>query len=136
MDAEQFIRRLVDATNAHDLDGIAACFTDDYVNETPVHPARGFHGSTQVRANWEGILGGIPDIAVEVSHHAVNGESVWTEWEMRGNRRDGQPHLMRGVIVFGLDGDQARSGRFYLEPVDAGEGGVAAAIDNIVGAGA
>ena len=32
---DQFAARLQAATNAHDVDAIVACFTDDYVNETP-----------------------------------------------------------------------------------------------------
>jgi hypothetical protein len=36
---------------------------------------------------------------------------------MHGTLRDGSAHLMRGVMVFGVVGDQARSCRFYLEPV-------------------
>jgi hypothetical protein len=45
---------------------------------------------------------------------------VWSEWEMRGTRRDGQPHLLRGVVIFGVEGDQATWARFYLEPVERG----------------
>ena len=51
---------------------------------------------------------------------------------MGGTRPDGAGHLMRGVIIFGIEGEQAAWARFYLEPVDPGEGGVAAAIDHIV----
>jgi hypothetical protein len=41
---------------------------------------------------------------------------------MAGTRRDGTPHLMRGVNIFELDdsGLAARV-RFYLEPVDDSE---------------
>ncbi len=73
------VERLLQATNAHDLERLVACFADDYRNETPVHPAR---------------------------------------WEMRGTRRDGTAHLMRGCIVFGVTAATIRWARFYLEPVD------------------
>ena len=46
------LRRLQDATNAHDIEAICACFAPGYRNETPVHPARGFTGSEQVHRNW------------------------------------------------------------------------------------
>ena len=39
---------------------------------------------------------------------------------MRGTRRDGQSHLLRGVVIFGVEGDQAIWARFYLEPVETG----------------
>ena len=43
---------------------------------------------------------------------------------------------MRGVIIFGVADGRASWARFYLEPVDPGEGGVDAAIGNIVEPGA
>ena len=46
------VARLQQATNAHDLEAIVACFAEDYVNETPVHPSRSFAGREQVRRNW------------------------------------------------------------------------------------
>ena len=114
------VERLERATAAHDLDGIVACFSDDYVNETPAHPSRGFAGPTQVRTNWGRILGAVPDLSVSVLRVAVDGDVVWTEWEMRGTRPDGAAHLMRGVIIFEIDTQEhrARAARFFLEPVD------------------
>jgi len=112
-----FLARVLEATNAHDVERIVACFTPDYVNETPCHPARGFVGNEQVRRNWTGILAAVPDlVACLVGEAVVDGE-VWSEWEMAGTRRDGRPHLMRGVMVFRAEGDQATSCRFYMEPV-------------------
>jgi ketosteroid isomerase-like protein len=130
------VERLRQATNDHDLDAVVACFTSDYRNETPAHPGRGFEGSEQVRTNWQRIFAGVPDISADVLRTAVEGDEVWSEWEMRGTRPDGQPHIMRGVIVFGVSGSQAARARFYLEPVDAGEGGVDAAVGKVVGSDA
>ena len=45
MTSPEYLIRLLQATNDHDVDGIVACFTDDYVNVTPCHPARSFTGS-------------------------------------------------------------------------------------------
>lgn len=127
------IDRLVRATNEHDLESIAGCFAEDYHNETPAHPARGFQGRAQVRRNWEQILTFVPDIHVEVVRSAVEADTVWSEWEMRGTRRDGKQHWMRGVIVFGVGGDAIRWARFYLEPVDESEKTVDAAVVEQVG---
>jgi ketosteroid isomerase-like protein len=112
------VERLLQATNAHDLDDLVACFADDYRNETPVHPARDFQGRAQVRRNWEQIFAFVPDIRAEMVRTAVDGETLWSEWEMRGTRRDGTAHLMRGCIVFGVRDGVIAWGRFYLEPVD------------------
>jgi ketosteroid isomerase-like protein len=122
------IDRLSQATNAHDLDALTACFALDYRNDTPVHPARGFQGRAQVRKNWEHIFAGVPDITASV-RWVADGPTVWSEWEMRGIRLDGSPHLMRGVILFGVDQGQVAWARFYLEPVqDDDTGGIDAAV--------
>jgi len=112
------VERLVLATNQHDLDALAACFAEDYENETPVHPTRGFSGRSQVRRNWEQIFAFVPDVTTQITRATVDGGTVWSEWEMRGTRRDGTAHHMRGVILFGVGGDLVRWARFYLEPVD------------------
>ena len=117
-EARRVVERLVRATNDHDLDALGACFAEDYENETPAHPARGFRGREQVRRNWEQIFAFVPDLCVEVTRTAMDGDVIWTEWEMTGVRRDGSAHCMRGVVIFGVDGGVARWARFYLEPVD------------------
>lgn len=128
------VQRLLDATNAHDLDALVSCFTDDYVNETPVHPERGFRGSEQVRRNWTQLFAGIPDLKAALLAATTEGDTVWTEWQMSGVRRDGVPHLMRGVIIFGVVGAQAAWARFYLEPVDLSRDGVDDAVARASGA--
>ena len=122
------VRRLEAATNAHDLDALVDCFADDYLNETPAHPARGFRGSDQVRRNWAQLFAGIPDLAVRVVDTAVEADTAWSEWEMSGTRHDGAVHLMRGVIIFRVVDGRAAAARFYLEPVDNVSGNVDAAV--------
>lgn len=126
--AGSVVERLRAAVDAHDLDALAGCFADDYRNETPAHPARGFVGRAQVRRNWEQIFAGVPDIQAQVLRTSVDGDEIWSEWEMAGTRPDGAPHVMRGVVIFGIAHDEAAWARFYLEPVDSGAGGVDAAV--------
>jgi hypothetical protein len=105
------------------LEALTSCFALEYRNETPAHPARGFQGRSQVRRNWEQIFGAVPDITAEVRLIADQ-DTVWSEWEMRGTRQDGSPHLMRGVVIFGVDPGEVTWARFYLEPVQEGGGDV------------
>jgi len=128
------LQRLLAALNAHDLDALVACFADDYVNETPVHPQRSFHGSAQVRANWRQIFTGVPDVSARVPRAAVDGDALWTEWEMSGTRSDGDTFLMRGVVLFGVTDDAISSARFYLEPVEETSGDVDMHTRRVVGA--
>ena len=122
------LRRLEQATNDHDIEAIVACFAPGYRNETPAHLERGFAGRERVRENWVQILAAIPDVACEVLRCAVDGDTVWSEWEHRGTRPDGTSHLMRGVVIFGVSDGLASWARFYLEPVEAHAGDVAHAV--------
>lgn len=128
----EVVERLLAATNAHDIDALVDCFSPDYVNETPAHPARGFSGRDQVRSNWTSIFGGVPDITARVIASAVDGRRAWTEWEMSGTRRDGAPHVMAGVIIFDVHEDRVASARFYLEPVEVASGDVNAAVQRLL----
>lgn len=122
------VRRLLDATNAHDVDAIVACFGDDYALEAPLHPARSFRGREQVRRNWTQILSAVPDLRATLVASATDGGTVWSEWEMAGTRREGASHLMRGVFVFGVHDGLIRSGRMFLEAVDREGGDMDAAV--------
>jgi len=118
------VDRLKQATNDHDLDALVECFAPDYRNETPAHPERGFTGREQVAKNWTQIFAAIPDVRAEVLRCAVDGDTVWSEWEHRGTRPDGTAHIMRGVVIFGIVDGLASWARFYLEPVQDGGGSV------------
>ncbi len=112
------VERLSRAVNEHDLEALSTCFAPEYRNETPVHPARGFDGRAQVRRNWEQIFGGVPDISAEVRWIADD-KTAWSEWEMRGTRRDGSPHLLRGVVIFGVERDEEWNPRDEVaDPLD------------------
>lgn len=132
--AVQVIERLQRATDAHDLDALVACFAPDMRNETPIHPARGFTGSEQVRRNWSQIFAAVPDLRATVQRLAVDDDTAWAEWEMRGTRPDGTPHLMRGVTIAGVADGRIAWIRFYLEPVDTGTLDVDGAVRQAVGA--
>jgi len=132
--AALMIERLLDATNTHDIDALVDCFAEDYRNETPVHPGRGFVGREQVRTNWQQIFAAVPDVTADVCRSVAVGDEIWTEWELRGTRVDGSAHLMRGVIVFGVSEGRASWARFYLEPVDSGDEGATVAVRRIIGA--
>jgi hypothetical protein len=123
------VSRLLDVTNRHDVEGIVACFSPTYRNETPVHPLRGFTGNEQVRRNWTAILAGVPDLVAEITAGAVDGDTAWTEWRMLGTRRDGTAHEMAGVLILtvGSDGLIAAA-RFYLEPVERDSGDIDSAV--------
>jgi len=125
--------RLHDSVNRHDLEALVGCFAPDFLNETPVHPARSFRGREQVRKNWAQIFAAVPDLQADMVGCVSQGNTVWTEWEMRGTRLDGARHLMRGVSIFEVVNDSFASVRFYLEPVEQTGVGIDAAVQSALG---
>jgi ketosteroid isomerase-like protein len=123
------IEQLQQALNRHDADAVAALFAPDYHSEQPAHPNRGFAGRAQVAVNWSGMFSGVPDFEAGVVKESTDGAVSWSEWVWRGTRTDGDPFLMRGVIVMHLH-EHGLIGwaRLYMEPVEQG----GAAIDESV----
>ena len=118
------VERLRDAMNEHDLEALVDVFDRDFISQTPAHPQRTFRGSDQVRRNWEQIFAGVPDLQADLLDAVVEGDTVWSEWDWHGTRRDGSAHRMRGVTIQRVKDSRAVSVRFYMEPVE--EGGSAA----------
>lgn len=71
-----------------------------------------------MRRNWAQIFAALPDHTATLVASAQDGDTVWSEWEMRGTRADGARHVMCGAIVFTVRDGLACAARFYLEPVD------------------
>ena len=127
------VERLRAAINTHDLDALVSCFTPRYISQAPAHPARDFVGNAQVRQNWGQILAGVPDLHAELVRSTAVGDTVWTEWDWTGTRRDGQLHHMAGVTIQGVEGDAIAWVRFYMEIVEADGQGPEAAVRQSVG---
>ncbi|MBA2514378.1 MAG: nuclear transport factor 2 family protein [Solirubrobacterales bacterium] len=122
------MERLTAAQNAHDLEGMLACFHEDYRSEQPLFPARTFRGIAQVRANWSALLASIPDFHAEILRSAVDGDTVFVEIHWTGTKADGSPFEERGVLIMGIRDDRLAWGRLYADEVES-EG---ADIDTVV----
>jgi ketosteroid isomerase-like protein len=110
--------RLTAAQNAHDVEGMLACFHEDYRSEQPLFPARTFQGSSQVRANWSALLEGIPDFHAEILRSAVDGDTIFVEIHWTGTKVDRTPLEERGVVIMGIRDDRIAWGRFYADEVE------------------
>ena len=110
--------RLLQAMNAHDLEGHLACFNEDYRSEQPAHPARTFSGRDQVRKNWSTLYESITDFRAELLRLAVVGDEEWGEWILRGTKDDGTPLDERGVIIMGIRDGRIAWGRLYVEETE------------------
>ena len=109
-----------------------ACFDDNYYSEQPVHPDRTFQGREQVRRNWASNFDEMPDFSAQLIRHAINKDSIWTEWEWQGTRRDNSKLFMRGVMIIGVQEDKITWGRLYVEPVEMNGKGIEAAVAEVM----
>jgi ketosteroid isomerase-like protein len=126
------IERLRDAMNEHDLEALVGVFDRDVISETPAHPQRTFRGADQVRRNWQQIFAGVPDLRADLLDAVADGDTVWSEWDWSGTRRDGSAHRMRGVTILRLRDARVSSVHFYMEPVDEAGPGPSEAVREIV----
>jgi ketosteroid isomerase-like protein len=108
---DDVVQRLLHAINEHDLDAFVACFDAGYRSEQPVHPARTFRGSEQVRKELVGVLPGDP----RSSRRAADEATEWGEWHWHGTRAGGSAFDMRGVTVMGVRNNHIVWGRLYME---------------------
>ena len=116
----EVIRQMVERTNAHDLEGMAALMHQDYRSEQPFHPARGFGGRAQMKANWGAILTGVPDLRAEVPASVQDGDVVWSEWHWWGTTEQGEPFDLRAITQFTVRDGLVVRGRLFAELVEQG----------------
>ena len=111
------MKRVEQAINDHDLDALADCFEPDYQSEFPAHLNRAFRGHTSMRKNWTQIFASVPDIHATLVRAVADGETVWTEWDWKGTRVDGEIFHHRGVTIQTVPQDRITRTWLYMEQV-------------------
>jgi len=114
------VKLLRDAINTHDLAALVGCFATDFRSDLPTFPDASFIGNKNIRRNWELLLAADPDMTAEIVRSTTDGDDAWVEWEQRGTRTNGQPHLVRGVVIFTVTHGHIASNRLYLHQVRSG----------------
>jgi ketosteroid isomerase-like protein len=122
------LERMHGALNAHDIDAFVELFSPDYQSEQPAHPDRQFGGREQVRENWAGTFQEVPDFRADLLRSAVSGETVWSEWDWYGTRKDDSRLEMRGIVLMGVQAGQIAWARLYMEFVERGGAGIREAV--------
>ncbi|GAA4717808.1 nuclear transport factor 2 family protein [Phytohabitans rumicis] len=96
------VLRYLDALNAHDADAVAACVTEDFVNEHTSTLGRNVTGRAAYRAALTGFLADFADLRYEVEDLLVDGERAALAYTMRCRLR-GRPLRIRGVFRFRVE---------------------------------
>ena len=116
----QVLDRLVASTNAHDLDGLVDCFAESYALTDPVHPARSFSGSAQVRKNWGTMFTALPDVHIDLQDQVVTDAGFWLEAAQVGTRPSGERLEMQTVFIAAVEDGRITRAHIYAAPVEAG----------------
>ena len=115
--ATPLLKTFLDAFNAHDVDAIMSCFTEDCVLEMPRGPAPGGQrlvGREQVRTGIQARLDGIPDVHYADDRHWTCDDRGVSEWTLRGTQISGEPIEVRGCDLFEFtDGKISRKDSFW-----------------------
>jgi ketosteroid isomerase-like protein len=111
------VERVQRAINAHDLEGLMACFAADVRSEQPTRPDRGFHGRDELRSYWEQVLSSEGDFHADLLRAAGDAHTAWAEWCWTGTRADGSRFARAGVTIYGVEREHITWVRLYMEPV-------------------
>jgi hypothetical protein len=118
------LERMHEALNAHDIDAFVELFAPEYQSEQPAHPDRQFGGREQVRENWGGTFEEVPDFHADLLRSVASQNTVWSEWDWSGTRKDGSRLEMRGIMVMGVQAEQIAWARLYMEFVERQGAGI------------
>jgi steroid delta-isomerase-like uncharacterized protein len=122
-DITQVLKRETEAWNAHDADGVAACYAEDAVLYDVGLP-KPLRGRAAIRESVAGYLAAFSDFeAVDVGDPIVSGNRAAQEWEVRGTHDGdlmGIPPTGKnattygcGTTEFGEDGLIHRAGNYW-----------------------
>jgi uncharacterized protein (TIGR02246 family) len=109
--------RFVAAWNAHDVEGVMACFSDDCVVWSALGPnpeGEVFQGLTEVAAATRAFFEAFPDAAWTDSRVTALGTRALWEWTFVGTAASSPPTRVLGLDVLELDGDRIRRKTSFL----------------------
>jgi uncharacterized protein (TIGR02246 family) len=99
----ELLDEFADAWNAHDVDRLLACMTEDAVFYGAAGPApdgASWQGPTQLREAFSAVWRTYPDATWFSATHFVDGDRALTEWTFSGTPADGRRVNVRGCDVF------------------------------------
>jgi ketosteroid isomerase-like protein len=100
---EKFLQSFADAFNAHDVNAIMACMTDDCIFEASAGgeiDGEKFTGQEAVRKAFENVFATFPDAHWGNAHHFISGNRGFSEWVFTGTKSDGSKVEVTGCDLF------------------------------------
>jgi len=98
-----FLQSYADAWNAHDIDTLMNCMTEDCIFETGGGSdswGTRFTGQADVRQRFESVWQDVPDAKWSECKHFIAGDRGLSEWLFTGTAPDGTVIAIQGCDVF------------------------------------
>jgi ketosteroid isomerase-like protein/quercetin dioxygenase-like cupin family protein len=105
------LERFADAWNAHDIEELMACMTDDCEFLSSAGPeacGTAYRGRNAVRAGYLAVFEAFPDAAWLNPRHVVAGDRGFSEWRFVGTDRQGVRVEVDGCDRFTFGGELIR----------------------------
>jgi steroid delta-isomerase-like uncharacterized protein len=107
---QQVARSVIDAWNAHDLDGVVALYAADF-EETDVALAEPQRGPEAIRRTMRRYLLAFPDLTITADDVIIQDDCVALAWTLSGHHRGlllnipatGRLVQVRGVSIMNID---------------------------------
>lgn len=97
--------RFAAAWNAHDVEALLDCMTEDGVfhgSAGPEPDGATYQGTGALRTSFCAIWQTFPDAAWNDVNHIIAGDRAITEWRFTGTKADGTKVNVRGADIFTL----------------------------------
>lgn len=103
MSVSDLLEKFASGWNAHDVEVLLECMTDDgvfYGSAGPEPDGATFKGTEELRSSYSALWSTFPDAAWNDVRHFVSGDRAVTEWRFTGTKADGSKVNVRGCDVF------------------------------------
>jgi steroid delta-isomerase-like uncharacterized protein len=108
----ELAQQVLDAINAHDLDGLRAIWADDVVERFPDKTCR---GKEELAGYFRDLFAALPDFRMERVSAVEDGDTVFIRWRMTGTHTGAQfsgiDATGKAVVLDGMDEMTIRDGK-------------------------
>lgn len=114
-DIEKTVQAYINAWNSHDVENIAAFFTEDGIHED-VAVGSVYHGKNELKAGLSPLFAACPDFKLELKSLFGSNDWVGQEWLMTGTQTGafgvlGIPATGRSFLIRGASITKLRGGK-------------------------
>ena len=113
--AQRVIHELIVAISSHDVEKLAALFTEDCLYED-VALGSVMRGREALKTGYGNLFASIPDFKLALESLFIADNWVGSEWVMTGTPTTGKSFSIRGASISELQGGKIKRNSDYYDP--------------------